>query len=263
MVASQTLQGTTANAGVPAVTRADAILDLIAAHDLPMTLDEIARSLSIPKSSTLGICRTLVAHNMLFRDATGRFRIGLRTVELARAFLSRFDVVAAFEAALDVRPEPAETIQLAVLRGTEVLYLGRRDGTRPVRLASSVGSRLPATTTAVGKAMLATLEDGAIRSILGGSVFEELTPHSVRTVDELLVDLARTRERGYAIDDEETLEGVVCVAAVIPSRAAVPQGGLSATFPKPDDAGLRIGQAASLVTSLAADVSGLLLVRRP
>lgn len=244
---------------VPSVVRATAILDLLASRETSLTLDEITRTLALPKSSTLAICRTLVARQLVFRDDAGRYKMGIGVVELARVFLNRLDIVEAFEAVLDARPRPPETTQLAVLRGTEVLYLARHDGAQPVRLSSNVGSRLPATTTAVGKAMLACLDNVAIQSLFAGAALPRLTDQSLRTIDDLLADLARTRDRGYSLDVEETLDGVVCVAAAIQGRrSSLPLGAVSASLPRSGNPNIHLSEATSLVQDIAADMSRLL-----
>ena len=99
-------------------------------------------------------------------------------------------------------------------------YLARHDGRQPVRLTSQIGRRLPATVTATGKAALASLDRRRPRRRLAGltrcrALTRELASDRSRSC---CADLAEVRERGYAMDDEETVEGVVCFGVVIPGR---------------------------------------------
>ena len=103
--------------------------------------------------------------------------------------------------------------------GLEMTYLARHDGRQPVRLTSQIGRRLPATVTATGKAALASLDqDDLDRRLAGLWELPVLTPKSIGSVAALRADLTAVRGRGYAMDDEETVEGVVCFGVAIPGR---------------------------------------------
>ena len=97
-------------------------------------------------------------------------------------------------------------------------YLARHDGRQPVRLTSQIGRRLPASVTATGKAALAALDPAEVEDRLRGVELPSLTRRSLRTLEALLADLAVVRQRGYSMDDEETVEGVVCFGIAIPGR---------------------------------------------
>jgi DNA-binding IclR family transcriptional regulator len=88
-----------------------------------------------------------------------------------------------------------------------------------VRLTSQIGRRLPATVTATGKAALASLPDTELdRRLAGVGDLPAFTANSIRTVQELRANLELVRRRGYAMDDEETVDGVVCYGVMIPGR---------------------------------------------
>jgi DNA-binding IclR family transcriptional regulator len=204
----------------PAVTRAGAILDVLA-ESAGQTLgpSELARRLGLPKSSIANICNALAEIGLVRRIGTG-FALGRKLAELGGAYLASVDAVEEFYEACRLLPTGSEeTIQLAVLDDLEVTYLARHDGRQPVRLTSQIGRRLPATVTATGKAALASLDRAELDRRLAGVVeLPRLTPHSLGSVDALLGDLAVVRRRGYAMDDEETVEGVVCYGVMIPGR---------------------------------------------
>lgn len=204
----------------PAVTRAAAILDLLAADGAAaFGPSEIARRLGLPKSSIANICAALADVGLVRRVGTG-FALGRKLAELGGAYLSAVDLVQEFyEACRELRTGSEETVQLAVLDGLEMTYLARHDGRQPVRLTSQIGRRLPATSTATGKAALAALSDPDLeRRLAGVTVLPAYTPNSHRSVRELMRDLVEVRSRGYAFDDEETIEGVVCYGIAIPGR---------------------------------------------
>ena len=204
----------------PAVTRAGAILDLLAENAREAAgPSELARRLGLPKSSIANICNALADIGLVRRIGTG-FALGRKLAELGGAYLASVDQVQEFYEASRLLPTGSEeTVQLAILDGLEMTYLARHDGRQPVRLTSQIGRRLPATVTATGKAALASLDEDELEHRLATIVaLPVLTANSLGTLDALHADLATVRRRGYAIDDEETVEGVVCFGVMIPGR---------------------------------------------
>ncbi len=204
----------------PAVTRASLILDVLAqTTGEAIGPSELARRLALPKSSIANICGALADVGFVRRVGTG-FALGRRLAELGGAYLATVDQVQEFyEASRQLEAGSEETVQLAVLDGLEMTYLARHDGRQPVRLTSGIGRRLPASCTATGKAALASLDDAELaRRFDGVTRLPTLSARSHRTVDELMADLREVRRRGYAIDYEETMEGVVCYGVMVQSR---------------------------------------------
>lgn len=210
---------------VPAVTRAVAILDLVASEGGLLGISAIARRLGLPKSSVANICSTLVDTGLL-RLQGGGVQLGLHLAQLGGSYLSSIDQVRLFQESCGILEAGRnDTVQLALLSdGIDVIYLAKREGVYPVRLASTPGRALPATCTATGKAMLATLDDQEVRTRLAGAVpLPQLTPNSIITEDALLRELDLIRTRGYALDREEVIEGVVCVGVAISRQSTTDQ----------------------------------------
>ena len=205
----------------PAVTRAAGILQLLAENGgSPAGPSELARRLGLPKSSIANISSALAETGLLRRVGTG-FALGRTLAELGGAYLATVDEVQEFyEICHELRSASEETVQLAILDGTDMTYLARHDGQQPVRLTSQIGRRLAASHTATGKATLATLDDDEVRRRFEGRRLPIMTNRSHSTVGALLEDLVVVRQRGYAIDDEETVEGVVCYGIAIRGRRA-------------------------------------------
>jgi IclR family transcriptional regulator, blcABC operon repressor len=204
----------------PAVTRAAAILDVLAESPaVPSGPSELARRLGLPKSSIANILTAMADAGLVRRTGSG-FTLGRKLAELGGAYLAAIDLVQEFyDASRELRSASDETVQLAVLDNLEMTYLARHDGRQQVRLTSGIGRRLPATVTATGKAALASLDDRELeRRLANVTRLPLLTPNSIATVEALRADIARVRERGHAIDDEETVEGVICLGVAIPSR---------------------------------------------
>ncbi|MDP9483596.1 MAG: IclR family transcriptional regulator [Chloroflexota bacterium] len=203
----------------PAVTRAAGILHLLAENGgMPAGPSELARRLGLPKSSIANITSALADTGLLRRVGTG-FALGRGLAELGGAYLATVDEVQEFyETSHELPSASEETVQLAILDGVEMTYLARHDGQQPVRLTSQIGRRLAASHTATGKATLATLDDEEVRRRYLGRRLPVMTGRSHESVEALLGDLAAVRRRGYAIDDEETVEGVVCYGIAIAGR---------------------------------------------
>lgn len=206
----------------PAVTRSIKILGLLAdAHGHPLALSEIARAIGAAKSSTSNLCIVL-EENALIQRRDGGFVLGRRTVELGGAYIASFDQVREFyRLASQSTLLSRELLQIAVLDGTDVLYLARHEGRAPLRLSASIGDRFPAASTAVGNALLSVLDDNDIASrFVSADAFPQRTERSTATISQLLSKLELARSRGFAVDDGEVHPGVFGIAMVVPSRAS-------------------------------------------
>jgi len=103
-------------------------------------------------------------------------------------------------------------VHLAVLRGTEVLYLEKVFGHSTIPSGTTIGSRKPAYCTALGKAILAFSDADTVRAVLSVKM-QRFTPYTLTRPDQLLARLQRVRAEGVAVDCEEWQLGVTCLAA--------------------------------------------------
>lgn len=239
----------------PAVTRAAAVLDLLAQDaGSPIRLTALSRTLGLPKASVSNICDALVDVGLAQRRGGG-FILGSKVVQLSAAYLSSLDLVREFHDVCDASTSARdETVQLAILGDAfDVVYMARRLGAQSVRLVSDVGRHLPANCTATGKALLAAISPAELESRLpADGRLPILTPRSIATVDALLGELAEIRERGYAIDNQEAALGALCVAAAIPGeRRGEPPAAVSITTVAAADGPSRILELADCVREIA------------
>jgi len=179
------------------------MLDLLARDERPLALAEIARRLGLPKSSALSLLRALSAAEYTALDEGGRYRLGVRSFEIGAAYLRTMTPVRAVAPELQrLTDRLGATSHFAVLEGDEVVYLAKHDPPDTgLKLASSLGARLPAATTAVGKAQLAY--DGARTA--PAPLQPEIDPD----------ELSEVRRLGYALDEGRTATGVRCVASPV------------------------------------------------
>ena len=171
----------------PAVTRATVILAMLAkSRGLPISIGQMAASAKIPRSSAANICAALSDSGMVIETDHG-FMLGPRLFEFGQAYVSALDPLRSFtKACQNLSPSMSETIQLASLDGLEVIYLGRHDGNQRIQIASSVGLRLPASCTALGKAMLADLpRDESAERLHAAEPLPSLTRYSKTTEGQM------------------------------------------------------------------------------
>jgi DNA-binding IclR family transcriptional regulator len=212
----------------------------------PAGLSELARRLDIPKSSLHGLLRTLSERGWVTSHG-GTFRLGLRALQVGARFIDEDEVVARVAPSLDrLAAVTGETVQHARLDGDQVVYLAKRDSAHQVRLVSSIGSRLPAHATALGKSLLAARDDDTVAALLSPPM-RALTARTVTSWEALAAQLADARERGYAVDDGEAAEGLRCFAVTVPSDG-LDRGPYGASVRGPDGGagpdGRRDGSAA-------------------
>lgn len=114
-----------------------------------------------------------------------------------------------------LRDEFDESVNLAILDGAYVVYVERLVGTRALGVRTEVGKREPAHSTALGKAILSCLTKAEVKTFVKQHGLPQVTSHTITSSDRLCLELDKTRERGFAIDNEESELGERCVAAPI------------------------------------------------
>lgn len=198
------------------VGRALEVLDVFLGEDHELTLTELARRIGIPKSTAFRLVTQLTQSGYLTR--VGRhYRLSLHTLALG----NQHPMCRAGGLREIAAPHLASLYQhtgliasIAVLDGTEIVYLDRIRGPRVPPTAARVGNRLPALTTALGKAIVAHSDPAVVReTIMAGLV--RRTPYSIVAPGLMFEELRRTRNTGLAFDREETAVGLTCVAAPI------------------------------------------------
>lgn len=195
--------------GVKSALRTVALLELLAERaERPARLEELAEELGVPRSSMYQLLRTLVDCGWVRTDTTGSlYGIGIRTLLTGTSYLDSDARVRAIRPYLDEASDAlGETIHLARLDGPNVVYLATRESHEYLRTISRVGRRVPAHAGALGKALLAERPDSELP--LADGPLTAFTPSTHTDRAALLADLGRVRERGYAIDREETVSGI-------------------------------------------------------
>jgi DNA-binding IclR family transcriptional regulator len=192
------------------------ILEAVASQRRGVTLTELARLLDVSKSTVHRFLATLQEVGYVERFEGGdRYRPGIKTLALAGSFLDTLAIrdAAAFYLA-DLALRTGETAHLGLLTGSEIVLIDTAETPNCLRVHSSVGMRLPAHSTAGGKAMLAFLPESQLRPVIAGGL-PRRTSRTLVSDATLRARLAEVRSTGYAIEDEEETEGVRGVAAPV------------------------------------------------
>ena len=213
------------------VGRTLAVLDLVAEFGRPVRFSEILPRAGLPKATLYRFLQALVRQDMLALDPDRQtYAPGMRLVRLAHAAWAQSSLAPIAKAELDALADAlGQTLHLAQLDDGAVLYVDKRNARQPVEMFAQSGRVGPAYCTGVGKAMLAHLPDDALDHALARQAFHPHTPATLTTPAALRADLAATRARGFALDDEEHEPGIACVAVPILSGSGRLLGGLSLT----------------------------------
>lgn len=222
------IQGESGAETVPALRRAVRILNLVSATDAPPNAADLARALSIPKSTAHGLLAGMVELGLLTRSQEGGYRLGAHLMQWASGYLAQQDIVREFQRHFMENSELSEhTVTLTVLEGTEVVYLSCHNSKKPLGFTFRIGMRLPAVFTATGKAQLACVPDRELEGLLGKNWPEPFTRSSIRNLDQLRQEFGAIHQRGYSIDDGQIREGMICVGAAVRDFSGRSIGGVA------------------------------------
>lgn len=241
---------------VQAIDRAVLILRCFSERTRELSLGEITERLDINKSTLHGIISTLKYHGLIDQDErTQKYKLGLGLLELGAIVSNSMDINEIAEPYLDdLCAKLHETVHMCLLENRDVVYIAKKESDQSVRIITNIGSRIPAYCTGVGKALLANQPLESLELHLPDTL-EKMAPNTVTDKAILKSDLEKIRSRGYAIDDEEYIPGLFCVAAPIFDRNGQAKYAISTSGPSvrmnPD----KVEQAVALVREAAKEIS--------
>lgn len=217
-------------------------------------IDALAKQVGLARSTAHRLLLALVKDGYLRHHPRKGYSLGPKLMRLGFQAHSQLHLPSVAQPHLEwLRDETSETVHLAVLDGTRVIYIEKLPGYRELQFASYIGARLPAQSTALGKALLAHLpEEGWQDHFVPGL---KRTSNTISDFARFRQELALTRSRGYALDLEENEPGVRCVAAPIfdgSGKVVAAVSISSASVYLPEE---RIPQVADLVKEAAQRIS--------
>jgi IclR family acetate operon transcriptional repressor len=194
----------------------------VAQNSHGLTSTGLAQLVGLEKPTAIRLLRTLSNSDYVCQDREKRYFLTAKMLRLAHRSLDATPVAAIARPYLTaLRDSTAETVHLAVLERDHVVYIDKLASSQPIQLVSRLGASSPITTTALGKAICATLPHDELEELLDHASFETLTPRSLTTKGDLLDEIAATVARGYAVDNGENEAGVICVSVAIPDPQRV------------------------------------------
>nr|WP_028924886.1 IclR family transcriptional regulator [Pseudonocardia acaciae] len=191
------------------------LLDAFGPADTELSLAELSARTGLPKPTAYRLLRQLLAWGGVEQTPGGGYRLGLRLFTLGQQVPRQRELRRrALPYLEDLYEATHENVHLAVYHGTDTLFLEKLTGHRSTPIVSRPGSRLPGHCTATGKVFLALGPPERLHRTLDGGL-SRLTPRTIVLAGMLRRELDRTRDRGYAVNVEESEIGVVAVAAPV------------------------------------------------
>lgn len=209
------------------------ILDLFTSDVPEWSVSDACRALDLPKSTVWESLRDMSEVGLLRRVGRGRYRLGWRSFQLGlRARMTSEISVPAWESMRGLVEAHHETMHLASRYRDQVVYLEKIAPPGGVRVhVTRVGERVPAHCTAAGKVLLAHLSTTEVDTLHPVEPLPSLTPHSITGRAALTEELSRAREHGHALDVQEAVMGMCCVAAPITNSHGDIAWAMSMSFP--------------------------------
>lgn len=198
-----------------------ALLEVVASKDQFFSLQGLAEETSIPKPSLHRMLQQLESAGLLERSGDSRqYGTGVRLRKLAENLLLNDTFHGARHGVLRALVnEIGESCNLTALSGSEVMYLDRVETPAPLRFYLHSGSRVPVHCSASGKLFLAGMTPAQRLRLLSHTPLEAFTPKTLTHLDAVEEEIRRVKRQGYALDNEEFLPGLVCVAVQVPCPA--------------------------------------------
>ena len=196
--------------------RAFAVVEAVGRSGRPMLLMDVVAAVSLPKATVHRILTQLVEGGLLRRLPGAGYGVGARLSRLGRDLITTDAGRPARRAILQRLVDTlGETCNFTMLDGAEIIYLDRVETASPLRVNLQPGSRVPAHCSASGKPLLAHMAPAQYTRLAGQLLLTRFTARTITDQAALAAELARIRDCGYSVDDEEYLEGLVCVAVPV------------------------------------------------
>jgi IclR family acetate operon transcriptional repressor len=247
----------TVTAQVQSLTRGLSILECLARAEGGLTLTDVAHRVQLPPSTTHRLLTTLERMGYVYQAGElGRWYVGLQAFAVGSSFLASRDFVAQSHPYMRrLMEQVGETANLAILDGTEAVFIDQVQCRETMRTIVKLGGRVPLHASGVGKAIFAALPDEQIDAILKVRGLPRITENTITVPETMWASLRVIRQRGWSFDDEEHLPGTRCVAAPIYDEHAESLGAISLAGPSsrlPDE---RIRQLGPIVSHIAEEIT--------
>ncbi|MFB4167341.1 IclR family transcriptional regulator [Virgibacillus sp. JSM 102003] len=218
---------------VPALERSNLIIEQIATNPDGLRLIDLANRLEINKSSMYSLLNTMEKLGWIEKGQNEKYNLGSVLGFIGSTYLNQFNIMETFSSEAKKAIQIVdEHIQLGKLMGGDVFYIGREEGSSPVRLVTDPGTRFAAYASAIGKIQLAQYEYDELKEIYKDESFKKKTDYTVENIDQLWDQLQKAKIDGYVVEEQEGAEGFYCVGAPVYDHSNRIVYGISFTMPK-------------------------------
>jgi DNA-binding IclR family transcriptional regulator len=219
---------------INSIIRACNILRCLSKDKAHFKISEIARQLQIDRSTTYRILLSLGRCGLVEKDEkTGEYSLGVAAFEIGNDYLRRMDFIQISKPIMaDLALKVQETVHLAVLSDTEIVYVDKVDSPRSLGVMSKIGQRAPVYCTALGKVLLAFQAEEELSRITNDIKLRPFTRNTITSRNRLIKELREIRKRGYALDQREYEKEVECIAAPIRNHLGNAIAALSISGPQ-------------------------------
>lgn len=201
--------------GVQVIARAADVLRALEGCEQGLSLGQLAMNLDLPKSTVQRIVAALNRENFVISvSPQAGIRLGPALARIAQSV--RFQLAEVTRPYLEVLAQrTGETVDLALLDGSKAVFVDHIEGKQRLRAVSAIGISFPLHCSANGKALLAALDESALKKIKKSIQLTEFTPRSICTWSQLELEIKNIRETGIAFDNEEHTQGICAVGTSI------------------------------------------------
>jgi DNA-binding IclR family transcriptional regulator len=220
------------SSGIQVIDRAAALLDAIARYPEPVSLKVLGAETGLHPSTAHRILGSLIQNRFVEKDRSGRYRLGLRLLQLGVRLHGDVDMRAIARPVMQhLRDRLGETINLTIREGDEVVYIDKATPNRVIHVQQLVGSRAPLHVTAVGKLMLGAGGENALRGYAERTNLAAYTRNTITDLPRLVAECTAAIDNGYALDNEEAELDVGCIGVLLHDGTGRVAGGLSVSAP--------------------------------
>jgi DNA-binding IclR family transcriptional regulator len=233
------------------------VIEVIADAGGSAMFSEIARKSALSRSTTHHLLRSLTDFGYLVQEGeTLPYKLAPKIFRLTGRNWTQAQLAEVSIPFLDeLSRRTGEGTSLAVVREGVVTVVAKRDSDGPVRVVQQVGATRPIYCTAVGKTLAAWLPEPELDAILRGIVFKRYTPRTMTTAAAFRQQLSRIRAAGFAIDNEEHIEGIRCLATPVRDQSGEVCAALCIVGPKNRLSRRRLTELRKPLSALASDLS--------
>ncbi len=218
--------------GAKSFSRTIKVLQLIADQPQAPSVAQLLALSELTRPTLYRILAALEAEGLVNQGADKCYQLGSRVISLAHRALAQTSIIDIARIELEnLRDQLGETVHLAIRNQNELVYVDKIESREVVRMASTIGTRVPFHSSAVGKAFLAALSPDEASLLIEQLPMTAITPHSPTDKSQLAEVVVRTRLQGFSYESEENEQGIVCFGAAILNARGKPEASVSVSVP--------------------------------